>query len=335
MAKQIEQNKGKNVPIAGKYSLDDVKSFFYLMNAKPDTSIQLLEGRKKITLAEIRDLNERIQRKLQNHDLIGQIASINLIFEKGKIQDYSTWAEFERETWHTINNKTDAISLTWDISVKLPRYENPQRHTLKVRIGQAVSPKDMIELVFSSDDPSELREKRADGIVKVDFIDQVIAGELIEKVVNWYEGLKKVPNDIGFQKIMEKNQRLIISTIFNFTPILFLAVYHYYFLAFCEWGSSISNITIANIQLFLIVFVAIFFFGKIFASKFAKWIDKKIDEYTRISQFEISKGDENAFHDSEAKNNSITKKIVMRGFLTIVSTAIAFTLRHLLELWIK
>ena len=45
------------------------------MNAKPDTSIQLLEGRKKITLAEIRDLNERIQRKLQNHDLIGQIAS--------------------------------------------------------------------------------------------------------------------------------------------------------------------------------------------------------------------------------------------------------------------
>lgn len=335
MSNNIEQNKGENLPVAGKYSLDDVKSFFYLMNAKPDTSIQLLEGRKKITLAEIRDLNERIQRKLQNHDLIGQIASINLIFEKGKIQDYSTWAEFERETWHTINNKTEAISLTWDISVKLPRYENPQRHTLKVRIGQAVSPKDMMELVFSSDDPSELREKRADGIVKVDFIDQVIAGELIEKVVTWYEGLKKVPDDVGFQKIMEKNQNLIASTIFNFTPILFLAIYHYYFLAFCDWGSLSSNITIANIQLFLIVFVAVFYFGKIFASKFAKWIDKKIDEYTRISQFEISKGDENASHDSATKNNSISKKILTKVLLSIISTVVAFGLRHLLELWIK
>lgn len=42
---QIIENEN-NLPVAGKYSLDDVKSFFYLMNAKPDTSIQLLKGKK-------------------------------------------------------------------------------------------------------------------------------------------------------------------------------------------------------------------------------------------------------------------------------------------------
>jgi len=335
MSQIVHTNNEGNLPVAGKYSLDDMKSFFYLMNAKPDTSIQLLEGRKKITIAEIRDLNERIQRKLQNHDLIGQIASINLIFEKGKIQDYATWAEFERETWHTINNKTDAISLTWDISVKLPRYENPQRHTLKVRVGQAISPKDMMELVFTSDNPTELREKRADGVVKVDFIDQVIAGELIEKVTSWYDGLKKMPNDKGIQMILEKYQSILVGIVFNFTPILFLSVYHYYFLAFCDWGSLPNNITIANIQLFLIVFAAIFYFGKIFASKFAKTLDKKIDEYVGISQFEITKGDENALHDAQLKNSSITKKILTKVGITIVTTIVAFGLRHLLELWIK
>jgi hypothetical protein len=42
-------NDQENLPVVtGKYSLDDVKSFFYLMNAKPDTSIQLLEGKKKL-----------------------------------------------------------------------------------------------------------------------------------------------------------------------------------------------------------------------------------------------------------------------------------------------
>jgi uncharacterized protein YlzI (FlbEa/FlbD family) len=335
MTQIIKTNDEENLPVASKYSIDDMKSFFYLMNAKPDTSIQLLEGRKKITIAEIRDLNERIQRKLQNHDLIGQIASINLIFEKGKIQDYATWAEFERETWHTINNKTDAISLTWDISVKLPRYENPQRHTLKVRIGQAISPKDMMELVFTSDNPAELREKRADGVVKVDFIDQVIAGELIEKVTSWYDGLKKMPNDKGIQMILEKYQSIIVGVVFNFTPILFLSVYHYYFLAFCNWGSLTTNITIANIQLFLIIFATIFYFGKIFASKFAKKLDKKIDEYIGISQFKITKGDENALYDAQIKNSSITKEILTKIGITIITTLVAFGLRHLLELWIK
>ena len=335
MSQIIQTNNEGNLQAVSKYSLDDMKSFFYLMNAKPDTSIQLLEGRKKITIAEIRDLNERIQRKLQNHDLIGQIASINLIFEKVKIQDYATWAEFERETWHTINNKTDAISLTWDISVKLPRYENPQRHTLKVRIGQAISPKDMMELVFTSDNPTELREKRADGVVKVDFIDQVIAGELIEKVTSWYDGLKKMPNEKGIQMILEKYQSILVGIIFNFTPILFLSIYHYYFLAFCDWGSLTININIANIQIFLIAFSAIFYFGKIFASKFAKTLDKKIDQYVGISQFEITKGDENALHDAQVKNSSITKKILTKVGITIVTTIVAFGLRHLLQIWIK
>lgn len=333
----IQRNTDEeNLPtIAGKYSLDDVKSFFYLMNAKPDTSIQLLEGRKKIAIAEIRDLNERVQRKLENHDLIGQIASINLIFEKGKIKDYANWAEFERESWHTINNKTDSISLTWDISIKLPKYQNPQRHTLKVRVGNSISPKDMMELVFNSDNPSEIKEKRAIGVVKVDFIDQVIAAELIEKVVTWYDGLKKMPNDIGIQKFMEKNQSLIAGTVFNFTPVVLLVIYHYYFIAFCDWGKLKSNLNIANIQLFLIVFVTVFYTGKIFAQKFAKWIDMKIDEYKGLSQFEITKGDENAVHDAQINNNSITKKIISKAGLTIVGTVVAFVIRHLLENWIK
>lgn len=327
---QIEKSKSTEVSVAGKYSLEDVKSFFYLMNAKPDTSIQLLKGRKKISISDVRDLNERVQRKLENHDLIGQIASINIVFEKGKIQDYATWAEFERETWHTINNKTEAISLIWDISIKLPKYENPQRHTLKVKIGQNVSPKDMFELVFNSDNLNDIKEKTADGVVKVDFIDQIIANELIEKVVNWYDGLQKMKNDYGFQNIMQKNKRFIVGAFHNFTPIIILALYHYYFIAFCPWG-NMANVTLSNIQLLLISFISIFFIGSMIAKKSSRWLDKKIDDYTGISQFEITKGDENAVYEANLKNKSITKKIALKVGLATIGTIVAFIVRNILE----
>jgi uncharacterized protein YlzI (FlbEa/FlbD family) len=334
--KQIQNIEPEGqVQLANKYSLDDVKAFFYLMNAKPDTSIQLLEGRKKISVGCIRDLNERIQRKLQNHDLIGQIASINLIFGKGKIKDYATWAEFERETWHTINNKTEAVSITWDISVKLPRYENPQRHTLKVRIGQSISPKDMMELVFSSDDPTELREKRADGVVKVDFIDQVIASELIEKVNGWYDGLAKLPDETGIQKYIEKYQGLLVGIVHNFTPIGLLGLYHYYFISFCPWGNLINNLTLSNIQLILIAFITVFFVGSMTGKKFAKWLDNKIDDYKGISQFEITRGDENAINDAKTNNDTITRTLRNKAFLAVFSGIIGFGVKHLLELWFK
>lgn len=317
---------------AGEYSLEGMKSLFYLMNAKPDTTIQLLEGRKKITIAEIRDLNDRIQRKLQNHDIIGQIASINLIFEKGKIQDYSTWAEFEREKWNTLNNKTEAISITWDISLKLPRYQNPQRHTLKVRIGQSVSPKDMMELIFNSDNMTELREKRAIGVVKVDFIDQVIASELIANVTNWHEGLQKLSGEKGIQKIFEKYQNLFVGIVHNFTPVALLAIYHYYFIAFCSWGNS-TSFSLANIQLILIIFLGLFFLGSMIGKRLAKWTNKKIDDYKGISQFEITKGDENAVNEAKVNNSDVTRKLITKIAFMLLTPVAAFFIRHLLEKW--
>lgn len=193
----------------------------------------------------------------------------------------------------------------------------------------------MMELVFNSDNTSELFEKRADGVVKVDFIDQVIAGELIEKVTSWYDGLKKMPDDVGIQKLMEKNQDLIVGIVHNFTPILFLSIYHYYFTAFCSWSSLKTNLSIGNIQLLLISFITIFFIGSMFAKRFAKWTDKKIDDYKGLSPFEITKGDENAVHEAQINNNSITKQILTKVGLTILSTIVAFGLRFILTILVK
>lgn len=85
--------------------LDEVKSFFYTLNAKPDTEIRLLPDRKILELADIRGINEQIAEKLRNHTVDKAITSINFILSNKKIKDYSTWAEFERENWDTVNEK--------------------------------------------------------------------------------------------------------------------------------------------------------------------------------------------------------------------------------------
>jgi len=323
-------NTGEQLPvkIENKFSVDDMKAFFYLMNAKPDTSVQLLKETKKITHADIRDLNERVQRKLQNHQLVGQIASINLHFDKGKILDYGSWAEYERENWKTINQTTEAISIEWDIQIKLPRYENPQRHTIKVRIGNSFTPKDVMELMFQSDNPSEIKESMSAGIIKVDFIDQVIASEIIERIVNWYDGLVKVPRPAGFQKRLIKHKRHIVGITNTFFPVLLLAIYHYYFIAFCSWGTDLTNTSLANIQLALIIFISIYFMGRIFASIISNWIKSKIDSYKYHPEFNLTKGDQNAFEEYGTTNSVITKDIVQKLIISVIAMLITFGLRE-------
>src|SRR4028118_867365 len=95
----VPQQAGANL------TLDDFKSLFYKLNAKPDTEIRLLPGKKTLELADIRSINEQIEAKIRNHDLTANVASINFILSNKKIKDYSIWAEFERENWETLNER--------------------------------------------------------------------------------------------------------------------------------------------------------------------------------------------------------------------------------------
>ncbi|WP_193195391.1 hypothetical protein [Nostoc sp. MG11] len=103
----VPQQTGTNM------SLDDFKSFYYQLNAKPDTEIRLLPGKKTLELADILYINEQIQAKLRNHDVTASIGSINFILSNKKIKDYSTWAEFERENWNTINERIQTVTISW------------------------------------------------------------------------------------------------------------------------------------------------------------------------------------------------------------------------------
>jgi len=259
--------------------LDDFKSFFYQLNGKPDTEIRLLTDRKILELSDIRSINEQVAAKLENHEITAEISSINFILSNRKIKDYSTWAEFERENWDTINEKIQTVSINWDILIKLPKFRLPQRHSMKLRIGGDVLPKDIFQLMLTSDDVAQLLEAQTPSVCKVDFINDIIAGELLNIVDNWHKGLKDCPKTSSVEEFLKKEGKLLISPLLRYIlPIVLLtisSIYYEYLLYFLGIQNTVS---IDSLQKTAVFMIAIFAIGRFLGGKTEQFIDQKIDK---------------------------------------------------------
>jgi hypothetical protein len=289
--------------------LDEFKSFFYQLNAKPDTELRLLPSGKVLELSDIRSINERVGAKLKNYDVVAEITSINFVLSNRKLKDFSTWAEFERENWDTINEKIESIGITWDISLKLPQFKLPQRHSMKLRIGDAIAPKDMFQLVLTSDDISELLEAGSPGICKVDFVNSIIAIELLNIASSWHEGLKNTPEAVFFQKFLRKQGKSLSEIIRYSLPILLLVVTHQYSeYLFPALGIG-HEVSLNSIEKVLIFLSAIFMTGFYIGLKVERSIDRKINKFEEYPSFLITRGDRKKVEEFESNNEKLTKQI--------------------------
>jgi uncharacterized protein YlzI (FlbEa/FlbD family) len=308
-------------------SLDDFKSLFYRLNAKPDTEIRLLPGKKTLELADIRSINEQIAAKLRNHDITADVISINFILSNKKIKDYSTWAEFERENWNTVNEKIQTLTLNWDILIKLPHYDLPQRHSIKLRIGTDIPPKDIFTLILTSDNIKELMEARSPSVCKVDFINNIIAAELLNVVSNWYEGLRDSPEPRIVQNFLKKQGTLLSEIIRYAFPIVSLMIvcqYSNYLFPILGIREEISIETLQKVFIFL----AAFFMAGLFAGfKIERFIDKRINKLEEYPRFSITRGDGKAIEEFEKVNDKLTREIVSRIFWILFTMLITSSLR--------
>ncbi len=311
----VSQQNNSQHPV----NLDDFKAWYYLINAKPDTELRLLSTGKVLELGDIRSINERVLNKLENHDIVANSISINFFLSQGKIKDYKNWAEFERENWDTVNEVVKSLSITWDIAIKLPQYENPQRHSLKLRIGNLIPPKDMFQLMFTSDNMLEIIEAGANGVCKVDFVNEIIATELLNIVSNWYDGLKDAPEYKPVQKIMKKSGGDLSRIIRQSTPFLILIL----IIAYSNYLYPVLGIddtlSISNLQTIFIIFVIVYIIGLFLGKYIEVYIDKKIAKFEDYPKFTITRGDQNYINAIEEKNKSLTWNIITRVFWIFVA----------------
>lgn len=321
------QQSGQVIP------LDEYKSFFYQLNAKLDTEIRLLHGKKNLELMDIRSIKEQISAKLRNHDLVADIASINFVLSNRKIKDYAIWAEFERENWDTVNEKVCTLTIKWDVAIKLPQYQLPQRHSLKIRIGTEIPPKDIFQLILTSDDITELIEARTPSICKVDFVNDILATELISIVVNWYEGLRDLPETNPLNNFLVKKGRLLSEIIRYSSPIVLLTIFYQYYDYFIPLLEVQEQISLKSLEALLIVFSAIFIIGIFLGLRLERFIDKRIEKFEEHPRFSITRGDKKSAEEFERTNKKLTNQILVRFiwvvFGLIVSSSVKFVVEYI------
>jgi hypothetical protein len=258
------------------------------------------------------------------------MASINFVLSNRKIKDFSTWAEFERENWDTVNEKIDAITIIWDISLKLPQYQLPQRHSMKVRIGNAIPSKDMFQLVFTSDDISELIEMGSPGVCKVDFVNSIIALELLNIVSNWYDGLEGIPEPVFLQRFFKRYGKLLSEVVRYSLPILLLIIAHLYSNYIYPFLGIHQEVSLDTIQRLLIFLTALFMVGIFIGFKVENSIDRSINKFEVYPGFLITRGDKKAVEGFEANSTKITNQIGGKLLQILLSFAVTSGLRFVI-----
>jgi hypothetical protein len=317
-------------------SVQDFQSFFYLINAKPDRETKFFRENKVVSVSSIIELNDLIQEKLQLHEIITNQVSVVVSLNNNRTLEYGTWTKFLDEKWHTAA-VTKNVTVTWDFTVKLPGYKFPQRHTVKLRIGQKLRPKDMFELVMNHEDEEQLFDAFSHTICSIDFINPVISSEIFRIVETWHEALPKNFYTSRLHSFLRKHSKKI-ETLVIFLVLLAGCTFLYgasrTFLSYV-WTDSFDQtfysrifggLLLASLTLFLFYHA-----GQLWANGTAKFINR----LRTAALFSFTKGDLNANDESSKKNNDIIKAIGAKIGITVIVNILAFILDKFWDLFSK
>lgn len=312
--------------------LDTIKSVYYWLNAKPDTNIKVFKGARRVTHGDILKLNEQIQEKLTTHNLFTNITTVNIIFENGKIKSFGAWDEFQRTSWE-IPEVTESVAISWDINIKLPNYQLPQRHTIKVRIGSSIKPGEYFQMMTTSDDDVEIIENTSFIVSKVDFVNAVISNELIAIVDNWYSCLAKTNNKSWFQNFFETNKTSIARFSHYLIPLIGLSLLYAVFKYHLSLHETISFDKGTYTDLFmwiLFIFITYFVFNFI-GNNLGQRVYTIINKFDSPAIFEITRGDKNSQHEITEKNSGLATQLHIQIWLTIFGTVLSIALTKIID----
>lgn len=309
------------------------KSMFYLLNAKPDTEIKFLKEKRRIELEDIYNLNEKVQEKLKTLNVVVGITSLDVIFYDKRAKSFGSWLEFTQVDW-VIPQKIKTINITWDFSLKLPQYRVPQRHTLKVRLGTKPRTSEIFHIVVDEDD-LELDEYLSSVVCKVDFINPLIADELINIVSIWYESLSQIHKRSKLDILFDKYPKQIADLVSYLIPITVLILTYSIVNNFVQIPNQISNWTlflreiVLGLTVVTISLIIAFFIGQILSHYKVLHTLLKLRDY---SMFNITKGDINRNKEVKEENSKVIKELSLQALVYVVFSFIVYILPYITKL---
>lgn len=295
------------------------QSFYYMMNAKPDSKTKIFTSDVCIELSDVQDLNCLITEKFKSHyNNAGFLINVSVSFENKKSLFFESWQLFEEQKWIQ-SQSIDSMLIKWEFNAELPGYQIPQRHTLIVKMSDGIRPEELFKIMFSGgfDDIQEIDKDGYPVVASVDFIDSTLGDELIEIVANWVKGLKtnNDPNTI-LNKLKKNKRKVALFANYFFTFIFALCCIR---IVTCSIDhmvvSRIGDMSKNNcISLIYIIFatVVIFTFVKNVFEAIAKTLFETLRDISSMHTFNITKGDKREREEDERLYKKATKGIFVK-----------------------
>ncbi|MCP4551220.1 MAG: hypothetical protein GY834_04080 [Bacteroidetes bacterium] len=316
--------------------LDDYKAFYHWLNAKPDSEVKIYSSDKRISLADIKELNHKLLEKLDMHEIVSNQTSVDLNLSNNRVLSFGSFEQFETSDFH-FSAYTKSLNIIWDFYVQLPGYKLPQRHTLKLRFGSHVRPAELLQMVMAGDDDIELEQTMANAVCKIDFINPRLSSELFAIVTEWHEALAKNFYEKKNHRFIKRHQAKIeqLMVVLFLIAGVFLLSGLYHLLGETLSISKVSTLEFDNL-FFMFFMSAVFMYVFYISGKFwSDRTDKIIRRIQAFNIFEITRGDSNSINETKEKNRKNNKRLGIEFFIALSVNLIAFFIWKGIEIFIN
>lgn len=308
--------------------IKNFKSMYYIMNVKQENITKIFPEAKIIEFDNICELNNLIVNKLKNHyNDAGFLMNITVSYSDKRSLAFGSWSEFKEHDWvesHCIND----IVITWQANLSLPNYDVPQPHKIMVKLSDGMNAGEMLNLILSGNiediDETNINRNFFPIVARVDFIDPLLADEILNIIGEWVDGLKKTETAKSkFILKLQKYKRMVAYAV-NYVIILFYIILSTEFFENTVKSYKLKSIGQMNNQQFiellnlvLGIFILYVILEKLFES-FGNLIFEKLKEYGETHIFNITKGDKNKQIDIIKEENENKASILMGLIITVL-----------------
>jgi hypothetical protein len=334
MNNRIESEKSKEVAIIDENQIKQFQSLYYLIKGKRDTDIKLFTDYKQFTYDDIIELNDKVYRKLRNHELITDIVGVTVGLSSKEIKSFGSWEEFKNTDW-IISECTRYISIEWDFNLITPNQTHPvpQTHTMRVRIGNSLKPSEMIHVMFQGGEEYDLEEVQAQMSCKIDFINAQICSELKKVVSDWYDTLADNSEEHTVTKLVIRHDVKLQTFVIVSFIIAGVILVNYLFNTF--YYSEISFLPVDKVhRLFLIatssvtIMYIFYILGRFLASSIMR---RYIHKLSRNPMFNFTRGDKNKFREVRKENKKILNRLLITLLIGLSVNAISAIIGELIK----
>lgn len=272
-----------------------------IATAARNSVTQFYPDRRQIFLKQLEELDKKIVRKLELHQIFDVTTSVCLQFANDRTVNFSSFSDLSRADLE-FDARTDSISLRWSFVFDPLGKDEQHLHSVFVKISESLTPGIFLQRMLSTrtDDLEKPDAEIFSPVVcKLDFADSRFSTEILALVGEWVEAQPRAETTFGFVRFLAKHGDSITKFIANTLPPLVVLAYVGVWLGYLPDEISRSTKYAAA---WVLMGGALFLVSRYTVSLINKFFERHIRLISAVPLFQLTAGDRNRMTKYMAKS---------------------------------